>query len=90
MCPGRLYICRTSCTSTRSRRRWRRDVHVLPTYIYDGTSNPKFGFSLVVYHRITTELPDSLKPWPGIEHTNSTVRGRTYGGLAGELVAGLV
>lgn len=65
-----------------------RDVHVLPTYIYDGASNSTFGFSPVVYNRNATELPDSLKPWLEIEHTNSTVRSRTFGDLADELVAG--
>ena len=65
-----------------------RDVHVLPTYIFDGATNTTFGFSPIVYNKRATALPASLKPWLDIPHTNSTIRARTYGDLASELVAG--
>ncbi|RYP57061.1 hypothetical protein DL770_010766 [Monosporascus sp. CRB-9-2] len=65
-----------------------RDVHVLPTYIYDSVSNTTYGYSPLAYLKNATALPASLQPWLDIEHTNSTIRGRTYGNLAEELAAG--
>ncbi|KAL2869043.1 FAD-binding oxidoreductase [Aspergillus lucknowensis] len=64
------------------------DTHVLSTYVYDGESNVTYGFTPVVYQRNATQMPPSLQPWLDIEHSNSTVRNRTYGDLARELVAG--
>ncbi|KAM5383757.1 hypothetical protein ACJZ2D_001746 [Fusarium nematophilum] len=64
------------------------DVHVLPTYVYDGASNTTFGFSPILYNKPASELPQSLQPWLDVEHSNSTIRSRSYLDLASELVAG--
>lgn len=64
------------------------DVHVLPSYIYDGVTNETFGNSPITYNQEATDLPDSLRPWLDIEHTESTLRSRTYGDLATEIAAG--
>lgn len=64
------------------------DVHILPTYVYDGASNTTYGFSPIVYNKRANALPRSLQPWLDIEHSNSTIRNRSYLDLATELVAG--
>jgi FAD/FMN-containing dehydrogenase len=64
------------------------DVHVLPTYVYDGVTNTTFGATPVVANANVTELPPSLREWEEIEHSNSTLRNTRYGSLADELVAG--
>ncbi|EGY19192.1 FAD binding domain-containing protein [Verticillium dahliae VdLs.17] len=65
-----------------------RDVHVLPTYVYDGASNTTFGFSPIVYTKPASALPPSLQPWLDIPHSNSTIKNRSYYDLSSELVAG--
>ena len=64
------------------------DIHVLPTYVYDGATNTTYGFSPVVYNKLADAPPASLQPWLDVEHSNSTIRNRTYHDLATELVAG--
>ncbi|ROT35238.1 FAD-binding domain-containing protein [Sodiomyces alkalinus F11] len=64
------------------------DIHILPAYIYDGTLNTTYGFSPIVYNQEAVALPRALQPWLDVEHSDSTIKYRTYHDLATELVAG--
>jgi FAD/FMN-containing dehydrogenase len=63
-----------------------KDVHVLPTYVF--ADNQSYAYTPVVSNRNATALPDSLRAWNEIPHTNETLKLRKYGDLANELVAG--
>lgn len=62
------------------------DVHVLPTYVF--ADNTTYGYTPVVSNRNATALPESLRAWGEISHTNETMKLRKYGDLANHLVAG--
>jgi FAD/FMN-containing dehydrogenase len=63
-----------------------KDVHVLPTYVF--ADNQSYAYTPVVSNRNATSLPESLRAWGEIPHTNETLKLRKYGDLANELVAG--